>query len=363
MKPQLKFLFLLSLIVPAFSSAGAGDWTSIPPGDPNIRVEGARFAQSVPEGIELLRFPLKLYDMGYGELRGHAARARMTTGVRLVLKTAAPSVRFRFVTKPDVMNKGADFGVLINGKPAEPQRFPKEEETQVVECANPAPGSPALFEVILPSWANPIFTGVEIPAGAELLPLEPSARKIYVALGDSISHGTGQGSASYKTFPFLVAQALDFSLFNMSIGGSQVSLPIAKELGQFDRIDLITILIGFNDWQSGKSPDQFGKELDDVIGAIRDSHPAVEIACIRPITTAKTESEKGGGPITEFRDAVSKVVETRRAAGDKHIAVIAGEDLTTPDDLLDGIHLTPKGAANFAGELSAWLAKQLPPKS
>ena len=306
MKPLLKFLFLPSLIAAAFPTAGAGDWTSIPPGNANIRVEGARFAQAVPEGIELLRFPLKLYDMGYNELRGHAARARMTSGVRLVLKTAGPAVRFRFVTKPDVMSKGLDFGILINGKPAEPQRFPKEQETQVVECANPAPGSPALFEIILPSWANPIFTGVEIPAGAELLPLEPSTRKIYVALGDSISHGTGQGSASYKTFPFLVSESLNLSLFNMAIGGSQISVPIAKELGQFDRIDLITILIGFNDWQSGKSPEQFGKELDDVIGAIRASHPAVEIACVRPITTAKTESEKGGGAITEFHAAVSK---------------------------------------------------------
>ena len=66
--------------------------------------------------------------------------------------------------------------------------------------------SDGIVEVVLPSWHGIDFLGLELADGYTLEINENLNRPVYVAIGDSISHGTGQGSVSYKTWPFLLAR-------------------------------------------------------------------------------------------------------------------------------------------------------------
>lgn len=349
----------LALLLTIALPVRAGKFKSIAAGDPNIRIDGALFATPAEGGVEVLRFPPALFDLGYNKLRANPPRARTTTGARIVVRTASPSVRFHFKLRPGDVDRASEYGIFINGTFVDQKRYNQKETPQVVEGINPTPGTPATFEIALPSWSNPIFTGLELPDDQSLLPPDPSSQKVYVALGDSITHGTGQGSASFRSYPFILAQNLDLSLYNMAVGGSQVSLPIAKEITNLKKIDLITILYGFNDWNSGKSPEEFGRELNEVIETIRSSHPETEIVCLRTIATDKTAPQNGAHTIEAFRDAVTKIVEERKATGDSHISLIAAEEFTTADDLLDGIHLKPKGAQKVGQQLSQLLAPKV----
>ena len=54
-------------------------------------------------------------------------------------------------------------------------------------------------------------------------------------------------------------------------------------------------------------------------------------------------------------DALASLVASRRAAGDCHLHLVRGEDLTTLADLTDGAHFSVAGAAQFAGSLSGWI--------
>src|SRR5690606_27446736 len=128
----------------------------------------------------------------------------------------------------------------INGEEFPPKHFQKHDEDISFTLENPTPGEASVFKIILPSWANPIFQGLELDDGASLLPLEDMERPVYIALGDSITHGTGQGSASYDSYPYILSEKLDYSFYNLAIGGSQISFPIAESLRYWDDVEVIT---------------------------------------------------------------------------------------------------------------------------
>jgi lysophospholipase L1-like esterase len=349
----------VSLLVFVFSLlaglASADDLQRIAPTDPGIVVIGAHYATPCAEGLELLRFSPETYAIPFFKLKANATRARTTSGVRLRFRTDAARAVLTFVVRAGDEDRGAQFGIYRDGVWVKEMSAPKGESPRLVELVNPEPGQPVTFDVVLPSWSNPIFSSLDISSDAKLLPPPPSDRKIYVALGDSISHGTGQRSASFQTWPFLLSQKIDYDFYNLAVGGAQISLPIGELLKDWPRVDLVTILIGYNDWNSGVTEADFKTNLDALVGTVRQSHPEARIVCIRPLFTRSTAPKHGDVTLDALRDAVTAVVANRVDTGDKNLFVLNGDAFTSEANLStssDPVHLSIPGAAKFADELA-----------
>lgn len=198
MKYMMLFVGLSVMVAPAvFASDSADGAVRIAPTDPALIVTGARYATPCAEGLEFLRFSPATYEIPFSKLKANAIRARTTSGARLRFRTDAARAVASFTFRAGDENRGSQFGLYRDGVWVKEVSVAKETIRAEIELVNPEPGRPAVFEVALPSWSNPILSGVELSGGV-LLPPEPEAgRRVYVALGDSLSHGTGQRSASF----------------------------------------------------------------------------------------------------------------------------------------------------------------------
>ena len=135
-------------------------------------------------------------------------------------------------------------------------------------------------DIVLPSWSNPVLTQVEIETGEALVEHAPIRTKKMVFLGDSISHGTGQGSASYKTYPFQATEKLNLQSFNLAVGGGKASPPVAELLQHFGDVDIIWILVGYNNWQGGSQDvATITSEYEALLASVRTHQPDAKVFC------------------------------------------------------------------------------------
>jgi lysophospholipase L1-like esterase len=257
----------------------------------------------------------------------------------------------------DFNNRGAGYGVFENGTLIAEYDFVKDTNTpeHSITITSTTPGTASVFQVTLPSWANVEFFDMRLDEGVSMLPYELPVRRRYVAMGDSITHGTGQQSYTHRTYPFKLAEALNVDLLNLAIGGSRVSVPIGEMLSEFPPVDVITILIGYNDCYGSVPLGTYQSNLTALVTACRTNQPNAEIFCITPtytddVATNRTDAYR----IEDFRLAVSNVVAAGQTAGDTKLHLIRGEMIiTNSSQLLDGVHLLPDGAIDMANGLFA----------
>ena len=219
------------------------------------------------------------------------------------------------------------------------------------------------YEVILPSWSNPILTGITLSTpDSEIRPaIRPTDAKVYVAMGDSISHGQGQASKTYATYPWLVASSLDHELFNLGVGGGKVSEQIAESLSEWEAIDVLTSLVGFNDWYYQQ------KTLAEYIGAYRSllevarrAHPSTPIFVLNLLHT-NTPVAPNGVNINVFRGGLRDMVADLQAGGDENLHLVPSDQWMDANDLADAVHLNEPGAEKLASLLSAHISPFLAP--
>jgi arylsulfatase A-like enzyme/lysophospholipase L1-like esterase len=211
-----------------------------------------------------------------------------------------------------------------------------------------APGALVRHDVVLPNWSNPILSRIELKNGAVLETRNPYPEKQMVVMGDSISHGTGQG-ASYKTYPYIAADMMDMELFNMAVGGGKIAPEVADLLQYFDPVEAIWVLAGYNDWQgSSESINSISNDYETLLTTIRTHQPDAELFCCTLTYTINTVDAESGVTVTEVRQAVSDVVNARILAGDTNLYLIAGEAYSDASFLNDAVHFSEAGAAMFA---------------
>jgi len=323
--------------------------------DANLYVSGARYINRQADCISFMRHQDSLFSLPRETLGFNPEKAKTTTGVIVLFKTASSQICLTFELGLGV-NRGSEFGVFENGEFVRSFIFAAENKQMKLEISSSTSGSPSVFEIALPSWSNPALVEMQTDVGCELLQIKPDSEKIYVAYGNSVTHGTGQGSASFSTYPFLVSRSFRYQLFNIAIGGGKLSLPVANMLGDFARIDLMTILMGYNDWQSGQTPEQFKIQYRGFLTKVRENHSDARIVCISPLHTRKTVSDKSGTPIHGFRSAIYEVAQEFREMGDHKIFFIAGDQITSEENLKKGspdpVHLSVSGAKLFAAQLT-----------
>jgi lysophospholipase L1-like esterase len=351
------FLWISSLMLAALPVQGAssGPPAQIATDDETIRVTGARYHKDSDLGREYLRFREEIYSVPGHILSFSSKRARTTTGVTMAFKTAAKKVELVFNLQPGDEYRGAEFGLYADGELIRDFKFARKDTGPLVLTITNTSLASRSYVLTLPSWANPRFAGMTLSAGAVLEELPEDNREIYVALGDSISHGTGQGSATYRTWPWQVSQSLDFKFYSLAVGGGRVSVPAGNMLEDFDRIDLITVLVGYNDWNSGISDRQYYKNYKKLINAVRKHHPETRIVCISPLYTKRETSRNSDLTIIPFREAVVRLVKERQAMGDTNIHLLNGELVSSEGDLADIVHLSDAGALNLAAEVTTFL--------
>lgn len=328
--------------------------TTIPPSDANIEVRGTRYFQRLETGQRFQRHREDVLQLPRKELGINPDKARNNSGIVLAFRTNSKKITARF-TILSANYMGSAFGVFENGEQINEFKFNPKAKEVILEFASSKTGS-TFFEIALPSFASVEFQGLDIDDGASMEHLPDCKKPVYVALGDSISHGTGQNGATHKTWPFLLSRKLDAELFNLAVGGGKVSVPIGQMLGDWKHIDLITILVGYNDLHfDAKTPKSYAVKYSELLDAIRENHPDTPIYCISLLYTKKPVNEKTGHTANEFRAALSKLVKGREAT-DNNLYFIAGEEITSTGNLQaenpkDPVHLSEEGAILLANDL------------
>ncbi|MBI9020981.1 MAG: hypothetical protein JEZ10_06985 [Verrucomicrobia bacterium] len=332
---------------------------------PDIGIRGIRYPSETETGIRFQRFREDVLQLPAKELGLNPDKTRNTSGGIVSFKTDAREITARFeILSANYM--GAGFGVFENGELIKEFKFNAKDKEAVLTFKSKNDGA-SLFEIALPSFADVEFQGLDniFPsigknqqATTLLLPnigkQKSAGSTCYVALGDSISHGVGQDGYGHKTWPFLLSRKLDMELFNLAVGGGKISVPVGEMLEDWEQIDLITILIGYNDLHfDGKTPEQYRKKYNELLDAIRKNHPETRVACITPLYTKKPVSEKTGATIDQFRAVLKELVEERN---DPNLILIEGDKITSEKNLRtdnpnDPVHLGIEGAALFADDL------------
>lgn len=319
-----------------------------------VEIHGIRYVTKTEEGIRFARFREDILAMPAHELGLNPAKAHNTSGGIVAFSSDVKEITACFkILSANYM--GAGFGVFENGELIDEFKFRPQETNAVLKFKSTQTGE-SLFEIALPSFANVEFQGLE--ADGEKVPIignqKGAGAACYVALGDSISHGVGQDGYGHKTWPFLLSRKLNMELFNLAVGGGKISVPVAEMLEDWEHIDLITILVGYNGLHfNGKSPETYKTDYAQLLDALRENHPETTIACISLLTTKKPVSDKTGHTADEFRATLEELVAERN---DPNLILIRGEEVSSEKNLQadkpqDPVHLSIEGAALLADAL------------
>ncbi|GAB5561354.1 MAG: hypothetical protein SynsKO_30010 [Synoicihabitans sp.] len=327
--------------------------------DPRIEASGAWFSHRNGDTIEYSRFSPEIFAAASGETFA-ADKARTTAGVLLRFTTDSPVINVVFKILPGE-RRGLTLAVSENGAIFETLNPSHENDTVKVGWDSHTPREVSTFDVLLPHWSNLGLHEIQISSGAELLENPQSHRPHYVAIGDSITHGTGLPSPT-QTWPWQLAQSRNWSLTNLAVGGSKV-VPQLAAMTAGQEIDVFTVLIGYNDWNKGTTEVDYRNKLSALVEGLRAHHPKAHINCLPPLAARKGEEGphvQSGTTLESYRDVVRTLVRDRRANGDSQIFVIETKDIFAVSDTRDGVHPSIAGAEKLARHLAASLVSPQP---
>ncbi|MDP4174883.1 MAG: SGNH/GDSL hydrolase family protein [Bacteroidota bacterium] len=327
---------------------------NIPLDDPRISYEGLWFVQKSPTIVILDRHTENVINNPESGISlSSKPYAYTQSGVRIRFKTSSPTISLRFADRENGGRAGLHngFAVYANGK------LIAIYETLSFIVNRPQNKS-CEYEIVLPSLYAVSFTELSLDSGFSLDKLAPIDKPIYAAIGTSITEGTGQQSASFLTYPFILANELGWNLYNLAVAGAHTGWPIALLLKD-KKVDYITVEFGFNDWMWDNKAlsikaDQYGRLLD----SLRLFQKNAKIFCITPLVTSKTTSQMGAPfKLNDFSEMILHLVKQRQENGDKKLFIIYGDKLSDTKMLDDGVHLNETGARKFALKLKKSLIR------
>jgi lysophospholipase L1-like esterase len=324
---------------------------SIAPNDSRIHLSGTKYSKISEEMIEFRRHSDSVLALPITESLFNAEKAKTTSGIVISFISESPEIVLHFRKLPGTQRTGS-FGIKQNGEFTGSFKLRYNADTLIAFTVEAVDTGETLFEISLPTWNNLAFTGLEIEEGTTLKNFTPESKKIYVAYGNSITHGVGQ-YGTHETYAYKVAEHFNWELYNVAVGGAKTSSAIAAMLrDDFPEIDYMTILIGFNDYNGeGVDTAKYKKRYSEVLNFIRSKHHYTKIFCIAQTYTKQDTSVRTGIPIEDFRKVVYNIVKSRQSRGDKNIYLIEGNRITDESNLKDIVHFSVEGAAAFADSL------------
>jgi lysophospholipase L1-like esterase len=303
--------------------------------------------------MEFLRFSPGVLAMSNTEAGFNTVKARTTSCASLDFSTDSSNVQLNFIFNAGDELRNGDFIVNQNSEYYATFHFTGTATDAVLDLQSNDPGKMVDYSVVLPTFANPILTGIVIDDGSVITEVVTPSKKVYVAFGDSITHGVGQDDST-QTYAYRLAEKFELELFNLAVGGGKISVPAAESLVDWNEVDLITILIGYNDLHfAQKTVEEYNDKYNEMLDAIRVNHPDSPLFCITLLYTTNIADDVTGITAEEFRVVVENIVAERQAGGDQNIFLVIGDEITSAANLRDGdmVHLDIEGAAMFADEL------------
>lgn len=325
--------------------------------DPALAVDGAWFTRRDAVRTRFERHdPRLVVDPQAGISAASLPYARTQAGVCLRLRSASPWLELNFAPRADGGQMGLRQGFAVYCDDA----LLQVDEALDLRIEAPAAGVHD-YQLVLPSYAAVDLVRLALAPGHVLLPLAPDRRPVYVAMGDSITNGLGQQSASHLSYPFLLARRFGWQLVNLGVSGARTGPALAPTVAG-RRADIVTVAFGFNDWYWSDAP------LEEPLAAyaallegLRRLQPKALIVAITPLaTSADPDRARASYPLAALRAGQRELVRAARRRGDPRMHVLDGEALSAPGMLVDGIHLSVAGAAAYAGRLAAALAALQP---
>lgn len=361
---QLSVLLLLLSAFTLTSYATDNQLKSIDVHSDKIRYLGTSYVYKTnsenKQQVSFTRHAKSVLALPKKDTNFNSDKAQTNASIAINFATASNNVVLTFKALPKI-NRGSDIAVyqvttqgeqLIKTVKASPKKasfkvtFQSKKSNQLSE-----------YKVLLPSLANLALISLEIDNYSELTTIATPRKAKYIVMGDSISHGVGQGSASYLTYPYQVAQALGLELFNLAVGGAQISIPTAQMLTDFKNVKLISLLIGYNDWNAANADlATFKEKYSNVIDTTLNLHPEADLYCITPLFTRLDKAKHSKLPIQAYRDVIIDLVKEKQQSGNTKLHIVHGDTISSVnnlrnDKLADPVHLGVKGAKLFADEL------------
>jgi len=358
MKFYKKFICGIIMMMPMLSALAK----DVPLDNKNIYVGGAPYVIRTPGKLFFKRFSDNMINLPDSIRQFSAKTGSSTSGIVIGLHVKTSKMVLAFSHEPGISEAGS-FMVMRNGKVFKTINYTTAQGNDGFVMTLDSLPKEGQYEIVMPSYSNFSLTKLTIDDNGEVLPYKNN-KKVYIAFGDSITHGRGQDGASYFTYPFIVSQFLGMELFNQATGGARISVPLAKEADKLPKADVITILIGYNDLNAAShSKQRFESDYREYLSAIRRNQPQAKIYCINLLYTKRKENVKTHLTPDDFRNIINKVV-TEYQKNDKRLYLIQGDQITSlenlqPGDKTDPVHLTVKGAGMFAKALYAEMKKSL----
>lgn len=273
------------------------------------------------------------------------SKANTTTGITITFSTNSKHTKLLFTLRSNVDQREPFFAIYKNDE------WLKTVKT-VAPILDNSSEKTVTWKVYLPIFSGLTFHGIEIDADAKLDPTKNDKSKVYVSIGNSITHGVGQSDVSSDcTYPALLAKAKGWQLYNLAVGGSRISPAIADEFDEL-KVDVITVLWGYNDWNQAIDPiSVVGERYHRLLIKLRAKHPESSIYCILPTVTT-TKKIATSTQYSELRELETDAINSIVNMGDEKLFTIDGLALTSKEDLVGNVHLTTDGAKIFAKKLA-----------
>lgn len=325
------------------------DFTVIPADDPLIQVADSARVVRTPEAIKMDRF---IPAVGGFQHDNPGARIRFRTDAERI------SARLTFTdlhSRQDAVNSKGLY--TVDGQIA--GSFQRDGKLSEVTVSFPQNGgkTPREYELIMPYGDSVEFAGLSVQNG-KLLPATARPAFKYVAFGDSITHGFRAEDVS-RTYPFIIGEKLKCQVMNMGFG-SRGTVPSDGQAIAACKGDLISILIGFNDFYKNKPLENYERDIKMLVQEIRLLQPDTPVFLITPLWSSEPAwaASKIGLTLEDYRGAVRRIVA---ASKDTNLHLVDG--LSLMDHRLelttDGIHPNDQGFAQIAERLSVRLAGQI----
>ena len=277
------------------------------------------------------------------------SRARTQSCIRISFRTDSRVIKPVFVIREGALQRVVNnyYGVYINGK------FDKDYpgDNLVIN----APEGVNDITIVLPIMYGVNFKGLELDPGASLYDMPAaSPAPVYLAIGDSITHGAGlKGCSSVLSYPYVLAEMNGYYLFNTAIGGSQISPGLAFEYEDI-QADYITVMWGYNDWNALKGNlTEIKARYSALLNNLLDTQKKAKIYCILPTVAA---DESGGTDydcnLQGIRDAEREVALSMNSS---RVIIIDGKSLTSVAGLNGQVHFNNEGSVAFGKKLAAFV--------
>ncbi len=261
-----------------------------------------------------------------------------TPGVRISFRTDSASVVAKLYYSDKHISTSARNGqglFFIDGETQESWTFNSSSTTAVrspewvkVSLAHSGEAGFHDYEIVLPFGDSVEFCGLELDPQASLEPFQSSRTLRYLAYGDSVTQGFS-ASRIDKTYPYLLAKDQNWEALNLGMAGRASTASDGAVVGGI-QADIITVLMGVNNWQGGTPLAQYRSQMVGFLTLLRAQQPDVPVYLITPLWV-----DPAWNPPNAILELESYRVTLRDIASqlqDNNLQIIEGPSLIDPEN-------------------------------